>query len=47
MAEYRLGNAVVRLHGSVDRDKVKSAAEKFLKSVEIKKKKGEKTDGSK
>lgn len=34
MTEYRIGNAIVRMHGSPDQEKVKAAAERFLKDIE-------------
>ena len=40
MTEYRTGNAVVRIHGTPDRDKLKEAAEQFLKRVEAQRQKG-------
>lgn len=39
MTEYRIGNATIRLHGTPDVDKVKTATERFLKRVEAKRKK--------
>lgn len=39
MTEYRIGNATIRLHGTPDADKVKTATERFLKRVEAKRKK--------
>lgn len=33
MTEYRVGNAVVRIHGEADQEKLKAATEKFLKKV--------------
>lgn len=39
MTEYKIGNAVVRIHGTADREKIKAATEKFLKKVEAAKKK--------
>lgn len=38
MTEYKIGKAIVRMHGEPDREKVKAATEKFLnKVVQIKK----------
>lgn len=34
MTEYRVGNAIVRMHGTPDLGKVRAAAEQFLKEVE-------------
>lgn len=39
MTEYRIGNATVRLHGTPDADKVKTATTEFLKRIEAKRKK--------
>ena len=39
MTEYKVGCARVRLHGTPDMDKVKTATERFLKRVEAKHKK--------
>lgn len=33
MTEYRIGNAVVRIHGSYDEETLKAATEKFMKKV--------------
>lgn len=38
MTEYKIGNATVRIHGSVDREKLKAATERYLKKVEAQKK---------
>ena len=38
MNQYICGNAVVKIHGAANQDKVKTAAEKFLKKAERKKK---------
>ena len=38
MTEYKIGNAIVRIHGEADKEKIKSATERFLKQVEKKKK---------
>lgn len=42
MTEYKIGPAIVRIHGEADREKIKSATERFLKRVEARKKKKEK-----
>lgn len=36
--EYKIGNATVRIHGSVDREKLKAATERYLKKVVAQKK---------
>lgn len=33
MTEYKVGNAIVRIHGSVDQEAIKAATESFLKKV--------------
>lgn len=33
MTEYKINNAVVRIHGEVDNDRLKTATEKFMKKV--------------
>lgn len=33
MTEYRTGNAIIRVHGTPDMDKVKAASEQFMKRV--------------
>lgn len=38
MTEYKIGNAIVRIHGEADVEKIKAATERFLKRVEKKKK---------
>lgn len=46
MTEFKIGNAVVRIHGNPDRDKLKEATVAYLKKVERKKrneKKGQPT----
>lgn len=42
MTEYKIGNAVVRIHGTADPETIKAATEKFLKKVEAAKRKKEK-----
>lgn len=39
MEQYKIGCAVVRVHGSTDRDRLKAATEKFLKKAENQRKK--------
>jgi len=34
MTEYKVGNAIVRMHGTPDLEKVKAAAEQFLMAIE-------------
>lgn len=34
MTEYKIGNAIVRVHGTVDQDKIKAATVIFMKKVE-------------
>lgn len=34
VTEYKIGPAIVRMHGQPDRDQVKAATEKFLNRVE-------------
>lgn len=45
MQEYRTGNAVIRIQGSADTEKVKAATIKFFKQVQAQRK--EKENGSK
>lgn len=33
MTEYRTGNALVRIHGSVEREKIKESTIRFIKGV--------------
>ena len=33
MTEYRIGNAIVRIHGEPDQENLKAATEKFMKKV--------------
>lgn len=43
LTEYKIGRAIVRMHGEPDREKVKEATEKFLnKVVQSKKQKARK-----
>ena len=42
MTEYKIGPAIVRIHGEADREKIKSATERFLKQIEKKKKENKK-----
>ena len=39
MEQYNIGKAVVRIHGTANKEKVKEAAEIFLKKAERKAKK--------
>lgn len=39
MTEYKFGNALVRMHGEADQEKIKAATTIFLKKVEAAKKK--------
>ena len=39
MEQYNIGKAVVRIHGTTNKEKVKEAAEIFLKKAERKAKK--------
>ena len=41
MKQYKVGNAIVRVHGSIEQEQIKEATEKFMKKViRCKKKKG-------
>lgn len=42
MQEYRTGNAIIRIQGSPDTEKVKAATIKFLKKVQAQRKEKEK-----
>lgn len=42
MNQFKIGNAVVRIHGTANEEKVKAAAETFLKKAKRKAKKNEK-----
>ena len=35
-AEYKIGNCIVRMHGTPDREKLKEATAEFLKAVQRK-----------
>ena len=41
MDQYKIGKAVVRIHGTANEEKVKEAAETFLKKAERRAKKGD------
>ena len=41
-AEYKFGNATVRIHGSVNHEKLVSATEKFMKKVLLAKRREQK-----
>ena len=47
MTEYKIGRAIVRIHGSVNQDTVRAATERFVKKVMQHKKKKEKENGDK
>ncbi len=40
MEEYKYNNAIIRIKGDVDREKIREATIKFMKKVEIEKTKG-------
>lgn len=42
MTEYKIGNAVVRMHGECDREKLKEATTIFLKKAEAQRRKNKK-----
>ena len=42
MTEFKINNAIVRIHGEADKEKIKAATERFLKQVEKKKKENKK-----
>jgi hypothetical protein len=42
MTEYKIGNATVRIHGSMNQDTVRAATERFVKKAIQQKKKKEK-----
>lgn len=44
MTEYKIGRAIVRIHGKPDQEKVKAATERFLKKVEEAKRKAKKNN---
>ena len=37
VVEYRIGKAIVRMHGTPDREKVEAATLKFMKQVQLRK----------
>ena len=45
MQEYKFGNAIVRIHGTVDLENLKAATERFMKRALIEKKKAQTTKG--
>lgn len=45
MTEYKIGRAIVRMHGEPDREKVKAATEKFLNKVVQSKKQQARKEG--
>ena len=38
VTEYKIGNAIVRMHGTPDRGKLEAATLKFMKQVQLQKK---------
>lgn len=36
-AEYRIGNAIVRMYGTPDREKIEAATIKFMRQVQLRK----------
>ena len=42
MQEYKTANAIIRIHGSADTEKVKAATIKFLKQAQTQRKEKEK-----
>lgn len=42
MTEYKTKNAIIRIHGTANEEKVKAAAETFLKKAKRRAKKNEK-----
>lgn len=44
MTEFKFRNATIRIHGSVDREKVEAATIIYMKKV-VKKRKGKKNEG--
>lgn len=45
MNEYRVGNAIVRMHGTPDREKIEAATVRFVKKIDRKKKQKEQKGG--
>lgn len=45
MTEYKIGNATVRIHGTVNIDELKTATERFMKKVLISQRKTQLTKG--
>ena len=45
MTEYRVRNAIVRMHGTPDCEKVRAAAEQFLKAVEQQRQQTQRKEG--
>ena len=41
MTEYKIGPAIVRIHGEADTEKIKAATERFLKQIEKRKRRKE------
>lgn len=46
VTEYRVGNAIVRIHGEVDQERLKTATEKFMKKVHKARKQKRKESGN-
>ena len=44
---YQIGKAIVRIHGSVSRERLEAATERFVRSVEEKKRKEAQGDAQK
>lgn len=47
MTEYRIGRAIVRIHGTPDSNKLKEATTRFLKQVEAQRKRNKKGEQGK
>jgi hypothetical protein len=47
VTEYRIGKAIVRMHGTPDREKVEAATLKFMKQVELRKRQKMKEENKK
>lgn len=46
-AEYRIGKAIVRMHGTPDREKLEEATLKFMRQVEMRKRQQKKEEQKK
>lgn len=42
--EYKIGSAIVRMHGKPDQEKIRAATERFLKQVEASRKRKKRSD---